>query len=56
LKHMLQGCSYDSALALFSAITNLRENLETSLLHRVFDVWISHLHLVVESGGEYLQT
>jgi hypothetical protein len=31
----------------------LMENLETWLLHRVFDEWISRLDLVVESGGEW---
>jgi histone-lysine N-methyltransferase SETMAR len=55
LKHKLQGCSYDSTNELFSAIRNLMENLEISLLHRVFDTWISCLHLPVESGGDYLQ-
>jgi hypothetical protein len=56
LKHKLQGCSEDSALELFSAIMDLMEQLEKSLLHRVFDEWISSLHLVVESGGKYAQT
>jgi histone-lysine N-methyltransferase SETMAR len=37
LKHKLQGCSYDSADDLFSAITDLMENLEKRLLHRVFN-------------------
>jgi hypothetical protein len=31
----------------------LMENLEKSFLHCVFDGWISCLHLVVESGGEW---
>jgi hypothetical protein len=53
LKHKFQGCFYDSADELFSAITDLMRNLEKSFLHRVFDEWISHLHLVVESGGEW---
>jgi histone-lysine N-methyltransferase SETMAR len=53
LKHKFQGCSYDSADELFSVITDLMENLEKSLLYRVFDEWISHLHLVVESDGEH---
>jgi ribonuclease I len=52
-KHKLQGCSDDSADEFFSAITDLMENLEKSLLHRVLDEWISCQHLVVESGGEY---
>jgi histone-lysine N-methyltransferase SETMAR len=51
LKHKLQGCSYDSAHELFSAITDLRENFEKSLLRHVFDERISRLHLVVESDG-----
>jgi hypothetical protein len=34
----------------------LMENLEKLLLHCIFDEWISHLHFVVESGGEYIQT
>jgi hypothetical protein len=37
LKHKLQGYSYDSVDELFSAITNLMENLEKSFLHCVFD-------------------
>jgi hypothetical protein len=56
LKHKLQGCSYDSTNELFSAITDLMKNLEKPLLRPVFDEWISCLHLVVESGGEYIQT
>jgi hypothetical protein len=56
LKDKLQGCSYDSADELFSAIMDLMENLEKSLLHRVFEEWISRLHFVLESGGEYIQT
>jgi hypothetical protein len=56
LKHKLQGCSSDSADEFFSAITDLMENLEKSFIHRVFDEWISCLHLVVGSGGEYIQT
>jgi histone-lysine N-methyltransferase SETMAR len=36
LKHKLQGYCYDSADELLSAITDLMENLEKSLLHRVF--------------------
>jgi hypothetical protein len=55
LKDKLQGCSYDSALELFSAITDLTENLEKSLLHRIFDEYISLLHHVVESGAEHIQ-
>jgi hypothetical protein len=55
LKHKPQGCSYDSADELFSAIMDLAENLGKSLLHRVFDEWMPRLHLVVESGGEYIQ-
>jgi hypothetical protein len=31
------------------------ENLEKSLLHRVFDEEISRFYLVVESGEEYIQ-
>jgi hypothetical protein len=53
LKHKLQACSYHSADELFSAITDLMENLEKSFLHGVFDEWISHLHLVVESGEKW---
>jgi histone-lysine N-methyltransferase SETMAR len=56
LKHKLQGCSYESADELFTVITDLMENLEKSLLHRVFSEWISPLHLVVETGGEFIQT
>jgi hypothetical protein len=56
LKHKLQGCSYDSADELFSTMTNLMENLEKTFLHRIFDELISCLHLIVESGGEYIQT
>jgi hypothetical protein len=56
LKHKLQRCLYHSADELFSAITDLMETLEKSFLHRVFDEWISPLHLVLESGGEYVQT
>jgi hypothetical protein len=52
LKHKLQGCSYDSANDLFSAITDLIKNLEKSLFHCIFDEWISCLHLVVESCEE----
>jgi hypothetical protein len=55
LKDKLHRCSYDSALALFSAITDLTENLQKSLLHGIFDEWISPLHHVVESGREYIQ-
>jgi hypothetical protein len=55
LKHKLQGCSSDSTDELFFAIMDLMENLEKSLLHCVFDERISHLHLVVESGEEYIQ-
>jgi hypothetical protein len=33
----------------------LMENLENSLLHRVFDEWIWRLHLVLKTGGAYLQ-
>jgi hypothetical protein len=36
LKHTVQACSYDSADHIFSAITDLMENLEKSILHRVF--------------------
>jgi hypothetical protein len=53
LKDKLQGCSYDSADELFSAITDLMETLEKSLLRCVFDKWILRLHLIVESGGEW---
>jgi hypothetical protein len=56
LKHKLQGCSYDSKDEFFFAIMNLIENLKKSLRHRVFDERITCLHLVVESGGEYIQT
>jgi hypothetical protein len=56
LKHKLQGCFYDSADEFSPAITDLMKILEKSLLRRVFDEWISHLHLVVERGGEYIQT
>jgi transposase len=55
LKQRLQGSSYDSSDELFSAITNLMENLEKLLLRRVVDEWISRFHLVVQSGGEYIQ-
>jgi hypothetical protein len=55
LKHKLQRCSDDSADELFSAITDLLETLEKSFLHRLFDEWISLLHLVVESGRVYIQ-
>jgi transposase InsO family protein len=51
-----QGCSYDSPNEFFSAITDLMENLEKSLLRRVVDEWISRLHLVMESNGEDIQT
>jgi hypothetical protein len=40
LNKKLQGFLYDSADEFFSAITDLMENLENSLLHRVFDEWI----------------
>jgi hypothetical protein len=50
-KHKLQRCSYNSTDELFSGIRDLMGNLENSLLHRVFDEWISHLHLIVEGGG-----
>jgi hypothetical protein len=53
-KHKLQGFSYNSADELFSAITHLMEHLEKVLLHRVFDEWISRLHLVVKTCGEYI--
>jgi hypothetical protein len=56
LKHKLQGCSSDSVDERFSAITDLMENLGKSLLQRVFDEWISCLHLVVENGQEDIQT
>jgi hypothetical protein len=55
LKHKLQGCSDGSALELFSIITDLMENLEKSFLRRAFDEWISHLRVVMESGGEYMR-
>jgi hypothetical protein len=47
-----QGCSHDSSLELFSAITDVTGNLEKSFLRRVFDDWIACLHFVVETGGE----
>jgi hypothetical protein len=56
LKSKLQGCSYDSADKFISAITDLMENLQKSLLHRVFDELISRLHFVVESDGDYILT
>jgi hypothetical protein len=56
LKRKLSGCSYDSADELLSAITYPIENLEKSLFHRVFNEWISHLHLVVDSDRDYIQT
>jgi hypothetical protein len=56
LKHKLQGCSYDSADELFTVIAEMMEHLEKALLHRVFNEWISRLHLVMETGGEYIQT
>jgi hypothetical protein len=55
LKRKLQGCSYDSGDQVFSAIMDLMENLEKSVLHRVFDEWILRFHFVVESGGEDIQ-
>jgi hypothetical protein len=55
LKHKLQGCSDDSTNELFSTITNLTKSFEKSLLHRVFDEWISCLHLFVESDAEYIK-
>jgi hypothetical protein len=56
LKQKIQGCFHDSADECFSAITDVMEYLEKPFLHSVFDEWISHLHLVVESGGDYIQT
>jgi hypothetical protein len=56
LKHKLQRCPYDSADEIVSAIRDLMENLEKSLLHRAFDERISSFHLIVEIDGEDLQT
>jgi hypothetical protein len=39
----------------FPAIEDLMADLGTPHLHRIFEEWISCLHLVVESGAEYIQ-
>jgi hypothetical protein len=54
-KEKLRGCCHDTAMNVFTAIADLMESLEKSLLHRAFNEWISRLHLVVESSGEYMQ-
>jgi hypothetical protein len=54
-KEKLRGGCYDIAMNVFTAIADLMENLEKSLLHRAFNEWISRLHHVVESAGEYIQ-
>jgi histone-lysine N-methyltransferase SETMAR len=56
LKHKVEGCSSDRAYELFSALRDLRRNLEKLLLHRVFDELISRFHHVMDSDGEYIQT
>ena len=55
LKEYLKGMNFESDDELLNAIITFSNQISKSEISSVFEEWIRRLHLVIESGGEYVQ-
>lgn len=55
LKEYLNGMHFESDDELLNDIISFSYQISKSEISSVFEEWIQRLHLVIESGGEYIQ-
>lgn len=55
LKKYLNGMHFESVDELLNGIISFSYQISKREISSVFEEWIQRLHLVIESGGEYIQ-
>ena len=54
LKGYLAGCHFSSEKQLFDAIVKFFNSIDKNEIKNVYEEWIKRLHMVIETGGEYI--
>lgn len=54
LKDHLKGTNFQTENELFESVVNFLDSIDKNEIQRVYEEWISRLHTVIDSGGEYI--